>query len=253
MSPQRILMIVPVPLPTQAVAAFAAQMPPGLVGPNRQVEFRGVKAGTTTLDSMYEGTMADAFCLEAAMRAEEEGFAAVCLNSMSDSGLAALRSCLKIPVTGPGRASFFLAADLGRRFSVITMWPQWRWIYDKLATETGLSHRMASVRDIGVRPDTQELLSGKEDFVFARLEAECHKAIDDDGADVIILGSTTMHQSHAYLQERLEVPVLNPGLVAYKQCEALLDLGLSHSKRSYAAPEHRDDTVFSAVRPVFGA
>ena len=247
----RIKMIVPVPLPQEALAGFAAQMPPGLVRPDIAVEFTGVRNGPTTLDSLFEATMADAFCLDAGLRAEEEGFAAVCLNSVSDSGVAALRSRLTIPVTGPGRASFFLAADLAKRFSVVTMWPQWHWIYEKLALDTGFSSKLASIRNIGVRPDTHELLAGKEDFVFGKLEAECRKAIDEDGADAIILGSTTMHQSHQYLTERLEVPVLNPGLVAFKQCEMLLDLGLSHSKRTYHAPEKPADGVLSQVLSLF--
>ena len=247
----KILMIVPVPLPQEALAGFAAQLPAGLVRPGVSVEFTGVRAGTSSLDSLFEGTMADAFCLEAGLRAEAEGFSAVCLNSVSDSGLAALRSRLAIPVTGPGRASFFLAADLGKRFSVVTMWPQWHWIYEKLAMETGLASRLASVRNIGVRPDTHDLLAGKEEFVFGLLEEQCRKCIDEDGADVIILGSTTMHQSHRYLSERLDVPVLNPGLVAYKQCELLLDLGLSHSKRCYRTPENPADDVLSAVPRLF--
>jgi allantoin racemase len=247
----RIKMIVPVPLPAEAIAAFASQMPAGLVREGITVDFTGVRAGTTCLDSLFESTMADAFCLEAGIRAEQEGYDAVCLNSMSDSGLAALRSRLSIPVTGPGRSSFHLAADLGKKFSVVTMWPRWNWIYEKLAQETGLSAKLASVRNIGVRPDTQELLSGKEDFVFGLLEEQCRKAIDEDDAHVIILGSTTMHQSHQYLSERLEVPVINPGLVAYKQCEMLLDLGLSHSKKTYMAPENPADDLLSQVPSVF--
>ena len=251
MPQKRIKMIVPVPLPAEALAGFAAQMPVGLVREDISVEFAGVRNGTSSLDSLFEATMADAFCLEAGLRAEEEGFAAVCLNSVSDSGVAALRSRLTIPVTGPGRASFFLAADLAKKFSVVTMWPQWHWIYEKLALETGLSAKLASIRDMGTRPDTHELLAGKEEIVFGKLEEQCRKAIDEDGADAIILGSTTMHQSHKYLSERLEVPVLNPGLVAFKQCEMLLDLGLSHSKRTYATPENPADDVLSHVPAIF--
>lgn len=251
MSLKRIKMIVPVPLPAEALEGFAAQMPAEMQRPDIAVEFAGVRNGTTTLDSLFEATMADAFCLEAGLRAEEEGFAAVCLNSVSDSGVAALRSRLTIPVTGPGRASFFLAADLAKRFSVVTMWPQWHWIYEKLALETGLGSKLASIRDIGTRPDTHELLAGKEEIVFEKLEAQCRKAIEEDGADAIILGSTTMHQSHKFLSERLDVPVLNPGLVAYKQCEMLLDLGLSHSKRTYHSPEAPADAVLSQVPSLF--
>lgn len=251
MTVRRIKMIVPVPLPPEAVAGFAAQMPQGLIRPGVEVEFTGVRAGTTVLDSYFEATMADAFCLEAGLRAEAEGFSAVCINSMSDSGLAALRSRLSIPVTGPGRSAFYLAADLAKRFSVVSMWPQWRWIYDKLAMETGLASRLASVRDIGTRPDTHELLTGKEEIVFDALLHQCRKCIDEDGADAIVLGSTTMHQSHRFLSENLEVPVLNPGLVAFKQCEMLLDLGLSHSKRTYPAPETPADNLLSSVPAAF--
>lgn len=251
MANMRIKMIVPVPLPEAAIAAFAAQMPAGLVRDGISIDFTGIRAGTTCLDSLFEATMADAFCLEAGIRAEQEGYDAICLNSMSDSGLAALRSRLSIPVTGPGRSSFLLAADLGKRFSVITMWPRWNWIYDKLALETGTCDRMISVRSIGVRPDTQELLSGKEDFVFGLLEEQCRKAIDEDDAHVIILGSTTMHQSHEYLNKRFEVPIINPGLVAYKQCEMMLDLGLSHSKRTYMPPERPADNLLSTISSVF--
>jgi allantoin racemase len=150
--------------------------------------------------------------------------------------VAALRSLLSIPVVGPGQATMLAACLLGKRFSILTMWDRWRPLYDKVATEQGLHHRMASVRSIGVPPDTSELLSGKEDSVFALLESEARRAIDDDGADVLMLGSTTMYQSHLYLAERLPVPVLNPGIVAYKACETLIDLALSHSRVAYVPP-----------------
>jgi allantoin racemase len=247
----RILMIMPVPLPKEALEGFASQIPPHLVRAGMTVDFTGVRNGTTVLDSLYEATLADAFCLEAGLSAEEQGYDAVCINTMSDSGLNALRSRLTIPVVGTGRASFLLAADLGKRFSVISMWPQWNWIYDKLRSETGVGDKLASVRNIGVRPDTHELLAGKEDFVFAALEKACHQAIEEDGAEVLILGSTTMHQSHGYLAPRLPVPLINPGLVAFKQCEMLLDLGLSHSKRTYASPENPADAVLRHVPSVF--
>jgi Asp/Glu/hydantoin racemase len=89
-----------------------------------------------------------------------------------------------------------------------------------------------------VAPDNQGLLSGKEDDVFPLLEAAARRAIDEDGADVLILGSTTMHQAHAWLIERLPVPIINPGPLSYKMAEAALGLGLSHSRQAYPRPMH---------------
>lgn len=248
---KRILMIVPVPVPAIALPGFAAQIPAELIRPDIAIDFVGCRNGANLIDSPYEQTLADAWVLEAGSRAEEQGYAAVCVNSMSDSGLAALRSRLSIPVVGPGRASFFLAADLGKKFSVLTMWKRWYPLYEKLALETGLGPRLASIRDVDTRPDTAELLAGKEDIVFARLEEQARKAIDEDGADVIILGSTTMHASATWLASRIEVPVLNPGLVAFKQCETLIDLGIAQSKKTYFAPESAQDSLLDPVPALF--
>ncbi|MCY1455141.1 Hydantoin racemase [compost metagenome] len=126
------------------------------------------------------------------------------------------------------------------------MWPRWYPLYRKTIQEYGLESRLASVRSIDVRPDTAALLQGREEVVFEKLLEAGRRAIEEDGADVIVLGSTTMHQSHAYLAEHLPVPVLNPGVVAYKMCEVLLDLGLSHSKRAYPSPEQLKDAAFAA-------
>lgn len=246
---KKIKMIMPVPMPPVALAAFEAQIPPSLRREDVSIDFVAVKEGAKILDSYYELTLADAFVLEAGMSAEEEGYDAVCINSMSDSGLAALRSRLSIPVVGPGQSCLLTACMLGEKFSILTMWDQWRPLYKKTIQEQGLAHRLASIRSIDVRPDTQELLAGKEDIVFAQLEAAGLAAIEEDGAEVIILGSTTMHQSHEYLAARLPVPVLNPGLVSLKLCEMLLDLGLSHSKRAYPSPEVLNDQLFEGVQP----
>lgn len=248
---RRIKMILPVPMPPEALAGFARQIPPGLVAPDVEVDFVAPSGGGALLDSPYEATLADAFVLEAGASAESEGYSAVCINSMSDSGLAALRSLLTIPVVGPGAASLLLACSLGKKFSILTMWDRWFHLYDKIVAEHGLSHRLASIRSIGVRPDTSELLSGKEEFVFPHLEREGRAALEADGADVLVLGSTTMYQAHQFLAERLSVPVLNPGLVAFKLCETLLDLGLSHSKLAYRPPERLAPLVLEPLHRKF--
>jgi allantoin racemase len=236
LSMHRIKMIIPVPVPDEALRVFAAQLPKELVRDDIKVDFVAAGGKPSMLDSLYEMTLADTAVLEAGALAQEEGYAAVSVNSMSDSGVAALRSLLDIPVVGCCQATMLAACLLGKRFSILTMWDRWRPLYDKVATDQGLLHRIASVRSIDVPPDTSELLSGKEDSVFSLLEREARQAIDEDGADVLMLGSTTMYQSHLYLAERLPVPVLNPGLVAYKACETLIDLGVSHSKAAFRAP-----------------
>lgn len=60
--------------------------------------------------------------------------------------------------------------------------------------------------------------------------------VEEDGANVIYLCSTTMHQANAYLVENLNVPVINSGPLSYKIVNAMLDLGLAHSRAAYPRP-----------------
>ncbi len=240
---KKIKIIVPVPMDQAGVDNRASQLPKDLLMPGAEVDFVAVSWGAALGDSYYDTLLMDMSVFEAGLQAEEEGYAAVCIDTVSDSGMYALRSRLLIPVVGPGQAAFHIACCLGHRFSVITMWDEWFPLYTKTLKEYGLEHRCASLRSIKTRPDLQELLEGKEEGVFKQLEQESLRAINEDAASVIVLGSTTMHQSHGYLAERLPVPVINPGQVAYKLCEMYLQLNLSHSKRAFPSPEKPNDAM----------
>ncbi len=241
---KRVKMIFPVPMSEATRPLVESQLPAELQRPDIEVSFVGAGRVSTLADSYYDMAVMEQAVIEAGIRAEEEGFNALCINTVSDSGLAALRSRLSIPVLAPGQSSFLMACALGQKFSILTMWPRWYPLYRKTLKEYGLESRLASIRSIDVRPDTAALLQGKEEVVFGKLLEAARLAIEEDGADVIVLGSTTMHQSHAYLAEHLPVPVLNPGVIAYKLCEVLLDLGLAHSKLAYPSPELIKDEAF---------
>lgn len=242
----RIKVIIPIPMDQAGAMNRASQLPESLVLPGFHPEFVPVARGASLADSAYDVLLMDFSVVEAGIRAQEEGYSAVCIDTVSDSGLAALRSRLDIPVIAPGMSAFYMACMLGKKFSVITMWDEWFPLYEKTLTEYHLWDRVASLRSIKTRPDLKELLGGKEEVVFAKLEAESLKAMEEDGADVIVLGSTTMHQSHAYLTERLPIPVINPGQVSYKLCELMLGLGLTHSRKAYPSPENPNDAAYHA-------
>ena len=237
----RIKIIVPIPMDQEGVANRASQLPAESIREGYEVEFVAVNWGAALGDSYYDTMLMDMSVFEAGLKAEEEGFDAICIDTVSDSGLYALRSRLSIPVLGPGQAALHAACMLGHKFSIITMWDEWFHLYKKILSEYKLEQRCASLRSIKTRPDLQELLEGKEEVIFKKLEEESLRAIHDDGADVIVLGSTTMHQSHGYLDSVLPVPVINPGLIGYKFCEVFLELGLSHSKTAFPAPEMPND------------
>jgi allantoin racemase len=236
---------------TTPAAAHSAvrteQLPPALLGPNVEVEFAHVRNATTVLDSYYEGYIFEMYIVEAGLRTEEEGFDALIMDTASDSGLYVLRSRLTIPVLGPGLVAYCVSMMLGKRFSIVTMWDRWVHLHEKNLDTYHLWEKCASIRDIGVRPDMKNLLSGREEEITERVVAESRRAIEEDGADVIILGSTTMHQTAPFVRRELSVPVINPGPVAVKITEALLSLGLTHSKVAFPSPEVLQDEKFFSL------
>ena len=117
----RIKFIIPFPFDEEGIANRAAQIPKELLGPDTDVECVPVRHSGTLLDSHYEALVFDMYIAEAGLRAEDEGYDAVVMDTVSDSGLAALRSRLTIPVIGPGLVSYAVGIMLGKRFSIVTM------------------------------------------------------------------------------------------------------------------------------------
>jgi allantoin racemase len=231
----KVLVIVPFALDESGMANREAQLKDVRLGPDIAFDYRGVKAGPALLDSYHDTALAEVVLFEAGRTAEEDGYDAVCIDTMSDSGVNALRSVLDIPVIGPGRCSYLTALMLGDRFSVLTQWDPWIGLYKKGLRECGLEDKCASIRSINMPPDVSNLLGGKEEVVFPKLKAAAEQCIED-GADVICMGSTTMHEAVPYLRENLPVPVINPGPLTYKLAEFLLGLGLTQSRKAYPRP-----------------
>ncbi len=235
MTDKRVLVIVPFPLDDEGVANRKAQLASVQLAPDMSFDYRPVKAAPALYDSHHDYVLADISIFEAGLSAEKDGYDAVCIDTMSDSGMNALRSVLDIPVISPGRASFLTALMFANNFSVLTQWEPWKGLYAKTLREYGLEDKCVSIRSPNIPPDVSSLLGGKEDDVFPKLLATAMQCVDD-GAQAICLGSTTMHQSHAWLAERLPVPIINPGPLTYKLAEAALSLGLKQSRAAYPKP-----------------
>jgi allantoin racemase len=231
----KILVLVPFALDAAEIANRQAQTREISLRPDVTFHFRPVKAGPTSFTSPHDWMLLDIALFEAGLSAEADGFDAVVIDTVSDSGADALRSVLDIPVLAPGRASLIFSLTLGRRFGVMAQWEPALARYEKVLDEWGLRSRCAGVEHFDTPPDFANLITGKEDTILPKMEAACRRLIER-GADVICLGSTTMHQAHGHLSSVLEVPVVNPGPLSYKLIQTMLSLGLSQSRTAYPKP-----------------
>lgn len=243
----RILVVVPFPRMPEEVRLREAQGDSANLGPDTQLTFRTVRAAPSGYLSHFDAALGDLAVLEVGLSAEEDGYDAVCVDTVSDAGVSALRSSLSIPVVSASRTMFSTALTLGRRFSILTMWDAWRWFYERTLADMSILQHCTSIRAIGMRPDSRNLLTEKLDEAMPRLMEAALACLEEDKADVICLGSTTMHQAHGQLSEQLPVPVLNPGPLSYQFAELLVRLGLSQSRAAYPTPATTDARIVSAA------
>lgn len=231
----RVLVLVPFALDDKGLANREAQLSEAGVRSDVSYDFRPVKAGPASFQSPHDWMLLDVAILEAGLGAESDGYDGVVVDTASDSGVDALRSVLEIPVIGAGQTSLLFALTLGRSFGVLAQWEPALARMRKSLSDWNLAGHCAGVEHFDTEPDFAGLIGDKRDEVLPRMEAACLRLIDR-GADVVVLGSTTMHQAHGYLRERLPVPIVNPGPLSYKLMEELLSAGLSHSRAAYPGP-----------------
>lgn len=168
--------------------------------------------------------------LDAGLRAERAGYAGLYINTVGDYGLTHLRAASRIPVTGSGEGAIRTAQAGGRRFAIITIWPPaLRFIYDAVLAATDAARDCVAIHHLSDDPDLATL-DRPDNFVrdmqacgtatMTRIRAACRRALEQDGAGVIVLGCTCM-QPTAALLEADGVPVIEPMVSGYRYLESL--------------------------------
>lgn len=198
--------------------------------------------GTASIECYRDEALVVPDILTKAVEAEREGADAVIIDCMSDPGLYAARELVSIPVVGPAQASMHLAAMLGHRFSVLVLFDHDIPAAEDQAARYGLSAKLASARAFNIP------VLALDDDVEATLQTLIdlsEQAVRGDGAHVIIPGCTGLAGLAPRIQAGLagrgcEVPVLDPPSVAMKLAESLVDLGQSHSKRTFPHPPAKE-------------
>ena len=143
----RIKLILAFPLDAAGVERRRAKIPAGVLADTTEVDYVPIiDAGKLLMDSYYNFALYEPFIIQQGVQAEEEGYDAVAVDTVSDVGVNALRSRLSIPVIGPGQAAYAVASMLGRKFSILTRWDRWAWLHDASLDAYGLRSQCVSIR-----------------------------------------------------------------------------------------------------------
>lgn len=174
----------------------------------------------------YDHILTELSTIDAGERAVSDGCDAVYIDTFGDYGMARLRAASPVPVVGAGEASLAHMATLGRRFTIVTVWPR--------SMEHIYAERLANCRggdlatDVHYISDEPELdLVGTDDGVKARMKrgesdvvamivAACRRAVAVDGTDLVLFGCTCMTPVAAEVAAHTGFEIVDPSVVGLR-------------------------------------
>jgi allantoin racemase len=192
------------------------------------------KHGPITIESAFDETIAAAALLDQIRIGEEQGVDAHIIACFGDPALDAAREIATKPVIGIAGAAFQLASLVSYRFGVVTTMTRTLPASEHLLHRYGYHHLCSGVRATDISVLDLEAIDSQ---TFEQLKQECQLAINEDGAEAIVLGCAGMSDLASELSSALDVPVIDGVTAAVKLAESLHQLRLTTSKAGqYASP-----------------
>ena len=203
--------------------------------PGTAVDVVCLPGGPVSIEAAYDEALAGPYIIEEVKKAEKEGFDAISLDCAMDTVVRASREAVTIPVTSAGEASYLLALGLCSKFSIVTVLKSTADAIRENIRKYGFESRVSSVRY--ARIPVLDLQDEKKAFDVIVREAKL--AIEDEGAEAIVLGCTGMSPLTPKLQRSLGVPVIDPAVASLKLAEIYVMMGITSSKRAYESPPEK--------------
>lgn len=199
--------------------------------PDTNIDVISLDRGPHHVEYRYYESLVTPDVLHTVKRAENEGFDAAVIGCFYDLGLDEAREVSEaMPVAAPAEATTHLATTLGESFSVVVGRRKWIPQMRDRIRKYGFDDHLASFKpvDLGVLDFQDDPATTKD-----KLRTAAQAAVEEDHADVVILGCTAEYGFYDTLQAELSVPVLDAVTAPFKYAELLTnlaDFGWTHSK-----------------------
>ena len=158
--------------------------------PSTELVVISPKSGPKSIEGIYDEALSVQGTLEAFIDREKE-FDAFIVACFSDHlAVYAIREITQKPVIGIAEASIHIACLLGNKFSIVTTNERWGPLLHEALKKYGVESRCASVRTTGLRVLDLEDLESRA--VEKAIQEQALTAVEEDGAEVIVLGCAGM-------------------------------------------------------------
>ena len=202
------------------------------LSPGTEISVDCIPSGPASIESNTDEVLAGPLLIEAAVRAQREGFDAFVVYCFSDLAVDAIRENVSIPVIGPGETALAAADILSNRFAVITTTAgNISRTRRRLMKNRTAQQKMCAVLSLDI-PVTD--LRENRDQTLACLDAACRTAVEQYGADTVVLGCLGLAQYGEEMERKYDIKVIDPAFLALAAAELAARLAITPSRRSYA-------------------
>lgn len=219
--------------------------------PSTDIEVATAPLGVAYIETRFEALVGA--WAGANLAAERAGtYDALVVAAFGDPGLAGIREAVDVPVVGLTEAALMSACMLGGRFSIVAISRRITAWYRETVQSHGLIDRLASIRSLDA--PLRDVGSVQTDHE-ARLRELCNRAVDEDGADVIIIAGAPLAGLARSIRDDIPVPLVDGVSSAVRHAESLAALAPGRARRgSYAKPPAKPNAGLSpALQALLGA
>jgi allantoin racemase len=209
-----------------------------IVPPGTRIDIFGLekdpaKSHLQTIQSEYDGAISTPEDIRCALEAERAGYQAVIIACGADPGVNPIREALRIPVIPPGSAAQHFCSMLGHRFSILTTGKS-NPFHTEIHERDGLL-KLVSIHPIGL---TVPEVRSRPREAFQAMVREGKRAVREYGAFAVTYGCMSMGflMVDDKLTKSIGIPAINPVRAAIRVAEMFIDLGITHSKKSFPVP-----------------
>jgi allantoin racemase len=211
--------------------------------PGTEITLLTAEFGVAYIETRFEALIG-AYAVAELVAEHWHGHDAAIIAAFGDPGVTGIREAVNIPVVGLTEAALMSACLLGNRFSIVAISRRIKAWYREIVEYNGLVGRLASIRSLD-----QPLrdIGRVQDDHARQLKDLCASAVEEDGADVIILAGAPLAGLARAMKGEIHVPVVDGVSSAVRHAETLASLqpGIARAG-SFAPPPTKPNAGLSA-------
>lgn len=185
--------------------------------PETHITMQTAPFGVAYIETRFEALIG-AYAVAQVAAEHVASYDAVIVAAFGDPGLAALREVMPVPVLGMTESALASACLLGHRFSIIAISQRIQAWYREEVQRHQLQGRLASIRALDEH--LADIGQVQQDHETALLSL-CERAVQEDGAEVLIIAGAPLAGLARKIKDRIGVPVVDGVSSAVQHAQSL--------------------------------